>query len=210
MDSKYYQEHKEEIRAKQRDYYNKNKEMFAEKNKTWRRNNPVHIAEYLEENKDKKKEQAQEWREKNKEKLAEKMKIYRKENPELVKRIEANRKITSERRVKSNIYHKKWSQKNPDKRAQYYQVRRCRMVEGVNDLTQADISKQREFQNGKCYYCKQELDNKGRGHIEHKTPLSRGGHNTKTNIVISCSKCNLVKGQMTEEEYYEYISDRSR
>ena len=191
-------------------YYNKNKEKFAEKNRRWRQDNPERIAEYLKENEDRNKTQGKEWREKNKEKLAEKMREYRNEKPEIIKKAEKNRKRPEGHKEKFNVYHKTWRQNNPDKRDQYYQSRRSRISKGINDLTQADIRGQRELQQGKCYYCKQDLDNKGRGHVEHKIPLSRDGHNTKTNIVIACSKCNLEKGQMTEEEYYEYISNRSR
>jgi len=210
MNAKYYQEHREEIREKQREYYNSNKEKFASKAKKWRANNSEHIAEYLQENAVRTKLVNKEWRDKNRVRLALRMKIYRKVNPESVKRNEANRSNLAERRVRANIYRKKWAHINPDKLAQYYQKRRCGKSEGSSDLTQADILTQRELQGGKCYYCRQELDNKGRGHIEHKTPLTRGGHNTKTNIVISCSKCNLQKGRKTEEEYYEYLGHRPR
>ena len=37
--------------------------------------------------------------------------------------------------------------------------------------------------------------------IEHKTPLSRGGTNDPTNLVLSCSRCNARKGKLTVEEF---------
>lgn len=45
--------------------------------------------------------------------------------------------------------------------------------------------------------------------IEHKTPLSRGGNNTKQNIDFSCLCCNVVKDSMLDEEYKNLISKLS-
>lgn len=45
----------------------------------------------------------------------------------------------------------------------------------------------------------------GKDHLEHKTPLSRGGTNIKTNLAIACQKCNCRKHTKTEEEYRKEI-----
>jgi len=208
MDAKYYQEHREEIRTKQKLHYEKNKEKYAARNKRWRSDNRDKIASYLDGKKDVIHEQGKAWRSKNKSHLALKQRQYRAEKPEIVKRIESKRVITDERRAKANAYRKEWRAKNPDKEQQYYQKRRAIKVGG--DLTESEILEQRKLQQGKCHYCGSCLDNNGRGHIDHKTPLSRGGRNTKSNIVIACSNCNLNKGIKTEEEYFEYLSNRSR
>jgi 5-methylcytosine-specific restriction endonuclease McrA len=42
--------------------------------------------------------------------------------------------------------------------------------------------------------------------IEHKTPLSKGGNNTKQNIGFSCLICNQVKNNMLEEDFKQLIS----
>lgn len=55
--------------------------------------------------------------------------------------------------------------------------------------------RKRQFleQGGTCYYCDEIL--KGmRQNIEHIVPKSRGGTNSKSNLVIACSKCNKDKG----------------
>ena len=41
-------------------------------------------------------------------------------------------------------------------------------------------------------------------HIEHMIPKSKGGKGN-TNLVPSCPECNLVKGDLTVEEFREKI-----
>lgn len=208
MTSEYYELHKDEIRKRQKEYYENNKSFFAEKNKKWREDNKEKVVQYRENKKELRKEQGKAWREKNKEHLASKMREYRKTKPEIIRRTEQKRNRSKEQRMKFNEYHKVWRKNNPDKLTQYTLNRRARKNDN-SDLTDQEIIAQRELQNGLCHYCGLPLDNKGRGHVEHKTPLSRGGRNTKSNIVISCSKCNLEKGMKTEEEYIEHLINRS-
>lgn len=44
-------------------------------------------------------------------------------------------------------------------------------------------------------YCKDDY------HVDHITPLSRGGSNRIENICIACPKCNLSKGAQTGGEW---------
>ena len=59
-----------------------------------------------------------------------------------------------------------------------------------------------------CYYCRAPLD--GHDHQrfktrDHKTPKSRGGLDEPSNIVACCNLCNRTKGNMTEDEFREWI-----
>lgn len=57
-----------------------------------------------------------------------------------------------------------------------------------------------------CFYCEKPIPLETRKrHIDHKTPLSRGGPNTAANIVICCVKCNQCKGPLTVKEYREKL-----
>lgn len=51
-----------------------------------------------------------------------------------------------------------------------------------------------------CYLCLKPIEMQ-KEHLEHKTPLCRGGTNNYENLGVSCAKCNLKKGRLTEHEF---------
>ena len=53
----------------------------------------------------------------------------------------------------------------------------------------------------KCAYCDKEVDIKS-ATIDHIVPKFKGGHNVKSNMVCSCSKCNRSKGSVLLEDWY--------
>ena len=53
----------------------------------------------------------------------------------------------------------------------------------------------------KCAYCDKDLDVKS-ATIDHIVPKFKGGHNVKSNMVCSCSKCNRSKGSILLEDWY--------
>ena len=53
----------------------------------------------------------------------------------------------------------------------------------------------------KCAYCDKEL-NKDTATIDHILPKYKGGHNVKSNMICSCSKCNRSKGSVLLEDWY--------
>jgi len=53
----------------------------------------------------------------------------------------------------------------------------------------------------KCAYCDKELDTKS-ATIDHIVPKFKGGHNIKSNMICSCSKCNRSKGSVLLENWY--------
>jgi hypothetical protein len=50
----------------------------------------------------------------------------------------------------------------------------------------------REIQADRCFYCDIHLN--GDGHVDHFTPLMKGGTNWAENLCLACSDCNLSKG----------------
>jgi len=62
-----------------------------------------------------------------------------------------------------------------------------------------------EAQQGLCACCKTPLH--GTFHLDHKTPLSRGGANTDSNVQLLLPVCNLRKYTLTQEEFEEKIKD---
>ena len=53
----------------------------------------------------------------------------------------------------------------------------------------------------KCAYCDKDLDSKS-ATIDHIVPKFKGGHNVKSNMICSCSKCNRSKGSVLLEDWY--------
>jgi hypothetical protein len=51
-----------------------------------------------------------------------------------------------------------------------------------------------EASEGKCHHCAGQLLYDEPWHIDHVIPLSKGGSNDKSNLVLSCVRCNLEKG----------------
>lgn len=67
-----------------------------------------------------------------------------------------------------------------------------------SSFTATDLKEILARQKNRCFYCRAELDGY---HVEHKTPISRGGTHSKENICASCLGCNLRKGRKTAEEF---------
>lgn len=64
--------------------------------------------------------------------------------------------------------------------------------------------------NGRrCHYCNRraslDLGPDDRPwHIDHKTPLARGGEDVEDNLVLACKRCNLAKGVQPYERFREF------
>jgi HNH endonuclease len=177
----YYTKHKIKILEKQKKYYNKNKADRIAYAVEYQKEHPeVHRKankKYYLNHPERNKEYYQ----KNKERIILKSKAWinklKEENPEKYKAL------------KKAIKHR----------------RRALEVEAEGYFGVEDIQKIYKQQSGKCYYCKTKLSNEY--HIEHKTPLVRGGTNWPNNLCCSCSKCNKSKFTKTEQEYLILIGE---
>jgi 5-methylcytosine-specific restriction endonuclease McrA len=78
-------------------------------------------------------------------------------------------------------------------------IRRAREHGAEGKFTKADIKALFERQRGKCAYCTKSIRNGY--HIDHVTPLARGGSNWITNISLACAKCNTTKGATDPLEF---------
>lgn len=71
------------------------------------------------------------------------------------------------------------------------------------------LTKKLKNQGGRCCYCGTMMvhangDRMALGRaptLEHLTPLSRGGAHHWENVAASCSRCNGLKGAMTDQEF---------
>ena len=70
-----------------------------------------------------------------------------------------------------------------------------------------DVERLRRRQGNRCLYCHADLTQTGT-HVEHQVPLSRGGCNDASNIVLTCPRCNRDKGAMTHEEFVAHLHSK--
>lgn len=67
-------------------------------------------------------------------------------------------------------------------------------------LTAKDVQQQYKAQKGKCYWCGKKLE---KYHIDHIVPVSRGGSNEPSNVVLACPTCNHRKSSKLPHEWPE-------
>lgn len=78
-------------------------------------------------------------------------------------------------------------------------------TESDRTVTRANVVKLYNKQNKECNYCKTHLP-LCEMHKDHITPLIRGGKHSISNIQLLCPRCNLKKGKLTHEEYFDFLS----
>lgn len=115
-----------------------------------------------------------------------------------------HRQEFSEMRRRHFSKHREWRvqyQKThkEQKRANNRKRRALKKTSGT--FTPQQIKQQYQRQKGKCYYCKKQVGKEY--HIEHVIPISRGGSNDISNIVVSCPTCNMRKQGKLPHEWPE-------
>jgi 5-methylcytosine-specific restriction endonuclease McrA len=55
-----------------------------------------------------------------------------------------------------------------------------------------------------CSYCKMPLS--FAVELDHRQPVSRGGHHALSNLAACCPRCNSLKGQLTEGEFRDLLA----
>jgi len=59
-----------------------------------------------------------------------------------------------------------------------------------------------------CVYCDEDLSS-AEIHMDHVIPESQGGETTYSNLQVTCRKCNLAKGVLTESEFTQRLRNRA-
>lgn len=60
----------------------------------------------------------------------------------------------------------------------------------------------------RCVYCDDDLTN-AEVHLDHVIPESQGGATSYDNLQVTCRKCNLQKGVLTESVFVERLRTRA-
>ena len=59
-----------------------------------------------------------------------------------------------------------------------------------------------------CVYCDEDLTD-AEIHMDHVIPESQGGATTYDNLQVTCRKCNLAKGVLSETEFTNQLRTRA-
>ena len=146
-------------------------------------------------------------REKNRDKVLEgKREWYRKAKdcPEFRARLAAYSAATKDQKREYDREYRKrdpernleraraWRKANPEKRAAIihnYSARRRAQTKG--GVSTAALAAWKSAAKKVCYWCGTRCASDH--HVDHYTPLSRGGRHELDNLVIACGPCNLKK-----------------
>ncbi|WP_424139356.1 HNH endonuclease [Roseomonas chloroacetimidivorans] len=125
------------------------------------------------------------WREANKPKWLAQQATWRKANPDRV------RAYMQKRAHKVRVYFVRWYAENADKAKANARNYQTRQRGAIGRFTVGNVRAIRAAQRGRCGVCRRQL--RGRGQIDHITPLARGGSNEPRNLQLLCRPCNSNK-----------------
>ena len=157
-------------------------EKKAEYQKQWHIKNPEYSKQY---------------REKNWENIKKRMDIYCNEHKEQYR--ESSRRYQKRHREYMNEIHRKYIKTEKGKAVCQRGMSKRRAIGKllINTLTAkewSDILKKYKF---RCAYCGKEFTLFNRETKDHVIPISKGGDNTKENVVPACRSCNSKKYNKT-------------
>lgn len=198
-----------------RAYRDQNKE----KAKQYRELRKEQLQQYRDTHKEEKLVYNREYRIKNRETLVEYQIRYNFEHRQEKREYAQQRRITHREIMVAN--HKRYTQTHKTQARLHYKQytqtehgkaviraikhrRRANKKMAGGTYTIAELQDQCMRQHNCCYYCQAKLGkDKGACHVDHVTPLSRGGTNNISNIVLACPSCNLKKHNKLLHEWPE-------
>lgn len=129
----------------------------------------------------------------NKDAINERQRQRRKDNPREYHRRDAERYP----RIRDRVIRRatEWARANPDSRANTRAKRRS--VPGV--LDKGDIERLLTKQRGRCANCSKSIRRKY--HVDHVTPIAKGGANVIGNVQLLCPTCNHKKSAKDPIEF---------
>lgn len=192
-----YAENPEPAKSQRREYYRKNAETCRQKRR-----------EYVDRNYEAVRESKKEYYKNNRARILEKDKQYHADNRgrrnaysrEYLRRTGYCAKYHEKNRDRRNRYSREYGKKNPEINRSKNAKRRSFLKSGVSGPELRDwVSKQEKV----CYWCSKKCAINF--HLDHYTPLSKGGPHQVNNLVIACSACNLKKNAKDPYEFANQI-----
>jgi 5-methylcytosine-specific restriction endonuclease McrA len=198
-------------REYERDYENKNRDKInaqrrarnaadpsiSAKHKRKRRSKPevkaaekAYMAEWTAKNKEHRRKYNKDWAKRNRELLNLRHRIMR-----------ACR--TPAQKIAVAIYMRAWAKRNPNNIKANRASREAKERGAVGRFTASDITDIRRGQRDRCAYCRKPL--MGGGHKDHIIAVKNKGTNKRSNIQLTCAKCNRSKSARDPIEFARSI-----
>jgi 5-methylcytosine-specific restriction endonuclease McrA len=130
-------------------------------------------------------------------------KRYKAENQEKI--LERSRKYREENREACAARVMRWHKANPEAGLAAKHRRRARKRAAGGNHSGAQLRQLYIEQEGKCVYCKCDLN--GKYHGDHIISLFKGGSNDISNIQLLCGPCNQRKHVKNHDEFIQYLMD---
>ena len=106
---------------------------------------------------------------------------------------------------RANANDRKWTKDNPDKKKEIKMRRKARLKKTEGYAEPFPKQKAIREQGNACFYCRKSLGKKN-NHVDHMTPITRGGTNHADNKCVCCHSCNARKHQMTADEFMAVLA----
>lgn len=123
------------------------------------------------------------------------------------KQLEYAREYRERNRERRIGYTKAWRIRRPEAYRlwclNHYAARKGARIR----LSATDIAAMLIKQGERCFYCRAAIA--GGWHLDHKTPIARGGTHERANVCVACPQCNTRKYTMTAEEFIARMTDTS-
>ncbi len=151
-----------------------------------------------------------EWRKKNIEKVRTYFRNWNQENRESVREYSREWRKANKGKLRTYGQKRREAHLEAERLAKRVREQKRRAIKAHAGGTHepADVEQMCEDQKGLCAYCETPLF--GSFHVDHMTPLSRGGNNNWDNIAIACPYCNSSKHNKTAEEFMnQLLSNRA-
>jgi 5-methylcytosine-specific restriction endonuclease McrA len=144
---------------------------------------------YITRNPDRRKASTAAYKRRNPETVRADARLYAKRHPELVRQRKAASRAANPEKARQAF--RSWAARNPERILANLARRRARQMGASGSFTAEDVRRQHERQAGRCWWCGEPLN--GRFHRDHLIPLSRGGSNEASNLVLAHPFCNISK-----------------
>jgi 5-methylcytosine-specific restriction endonuclease McrA len=115
-----------------------------------------------------------------------------------------NRSYHAANKEKRATYLKGFRERNPELISALKRNYKARKKDAEGTHTGDDILALFDAQGGICVYCPAPLTDGY--HVDHRTPLSKGGSNWPDNLQLTCGTCNMKKHDLTHEEFMARLS----